>query len=387
MPLPTLAAQITSTGVSAPTYAEIYQSLIESFQAIYGSDAYLAPDSQDGQWIAVLASGFNDQNNQLKAVYQAFSPTFAQGAGLSSVTKINGITRQVPTYSSVVGTVVGVAGTIISNGVVSDDNGNLWDLPPITIPGGGSISVTAVAQTAGAIAAAAGTVNTINTPVRGWQTFTSTSDSVPGAPVESDAALRRRQTTAASLPSQSPLAGVTAAVADLTGVTRVQAYENTTGAPDANGLPAHSISIVVEGGDVQVIGETIGQKKTMGAATYGTETITYFDPITGISYNIDFFVLDYVNPTIVLTGTAEAGWNSSIAAEIQQAIANYINSLEIGEEIEFNRLWGPAFINGSAHGATYEVTALTLNAGTVDVPVAFNKVAQVDAANITVTIT
>lgn len=371
-----IVAQITPAGITAPSYADILAWLQQQFQTIYGADAYIAPDSQDGQLLAILALAFHDFNDALIAAYQGYSPTYAQGAGLSSQVKINGIVRQNSSVSTAVGDVVGVAGTNLQFGVVEDNNGNLWDLPFVVIPGPGVISVTITAQQSGAIAAPAGSINTIRTPTRGWQSFISTSDAVPGAAVESDAALRRRQTTAASLPSLSPLAGVAAAVANLAGVTRVQCYENDTGAPDANGLPAKSISVVIEGGDVAEIAQVIGQKKTPGAATYGTTVQNYVDPITGILYAINFYVLAYVEKAIVITGTIGVGYNSNVKEDIKQAVAAYINSLGIGDDIQYLRLIPPAYLNNAVGNGTYEITALTIDGGVVDIAVPFNKVAK-----------
>jgi hypothetical protein len=61
-PLPTLSAQVTSAGISAPAYSDILLSLQASFRAIYGSDAYLEADSQDGQFLAIMAQAINDCN-------------------------------------------------------------------------------------------------------------------------------------------------------------------------------------------------------------------------------------------------------------------------------------------------------------------------------------
>ena len=168
-PLPTLAATITSTGISAPSYADIYQSLQASFQAIYGSDSYIDPDSQDGQMLAIFAQAMNDANNATIAAYNSFSPTTAQGTGLSSNVKINGLKRLVPSNSTVNVTIVGVAGTTITNGIVGDTAGNQWALPAsVVVPGGGSIVVTATCTAPGAINAAPATVTSIVTPTQGW---------------------------------------------------------------------------------------------------------------------------------------------------------------------------------------------------------------------------
>ena len=394
MPLPTLACTIGPDGISAPSFAAILADLQERFRTIYGSDAYIAPDSQDGQLIAIVAKMQNDSNQQTIAAYLSYSPTFAQGAGLSSVVKINGITRKVPTFSAAQGLVSGTVGAIITNGQVSDTNGNLWNLPStVTIPGGGTISVTVTAQIAGNIIAPSGSINRINTPALGWNSFVSTADAVAGQPVEADAQLRQRQAVSSALPSQTPLAGVLAALFAVSGATAAKVYENFTSATDANGLPPHSISAIVGGtATAQDIVNAIGAKKTPGAATYGTSSGTYVDPITGINYTIDYYALAQVSVDVALVGSIKPGYSTLVAAEIKQSIANFINSLPIGNHIEYTRLYLSAYLNGLADSNTYEISSLTIclhsgSPGVIDIPVAFNKVAFADLANISITIT
>jgi uncharacterized phage protein gp47/JayE len=362
-------------------------------QAIYGSDIVLDPSSQDGQMIAIFAQAMSDANDATIATYNSFSPTFAQGAGLSSLVKINGLRRLLPSLSTAVGNVVGQAGTIITNGQVTDVDGNVWNLPAtVTIPGGGSISVTVTAAQAGAIVEAIGNINQISTPTRGWQSFTNTSQSTPGAPVETDAALRQRQAISTSIPSQTTLSSLYGALANLPGVTRVAVYENYTNTTDGNGLPAHSISAVIAGGVNSQIVQTIGQLKTPGAATYGTTTGTYMDPITGITYTINYYVLASSEIKVAVTGTAMNGYSSLIATEIQNAVAAYLNSLAVGQDVQFSRMYAPAYLNGAADSNTYEITGLTIalgagSPGTSDIVVPFNSAAVcVAATDVTVSI-
>jgi hypothetical protein len=42
-------------------------------------------------------------------------------------------------------------------------------------------------------------------------------------------------------------------VAAVLGVTRLAAYENDTNSTDGNGIPAHALSLVVDGGDALAI--------------------------------------------------------------------------------------------------------------------------------------
>lgn len=393
MPLPTLAAQVTAAGISAPSYADILASLQDSIRSIYGADVYIAPDSQDGQFLALFAAAVNDNNNMAIAVYNAFSPTYAQGAGLSSVVKINHLRRLVASFSTATGIIAGTAGTDVASGIVQDANGNKWNLPAvITIPNEGSVEVTITAQQAGAIAAPSGSIDKIITPIRGWQSFVSNSDAVPGAPVESDAALRRRQNVSQALATVTPLAGVYAALANLDGVQRLQVYENPTGDVDDNGLPAHSICVVIEGGTLEDIAETIGQKKTPGAATYGSTTQDYTDPITGLVTPINFYLLTFTAIKVELTIKSLASYTSTVVDKIKASIAAYINGLDIGQLVQFTRMYPPAYLSGSAQALTYEITGLRIaivgNAfGVIDIPIVFNKAASCDEANVTVIVT
>ena len=88
-----LSAKVTAEGISAPDYQTILSTLISYFQQIYGSDAYLEPDSKDGQMVALMALAIHDANNTAITVYNCFSPATGYGAALTSNVKINGISR------------------------------------------------------------------------------------------------------------------------------------------------------------------------------------------------------------------------------------------------------------------------------------------------------
>jgi len=128
-PLSTLAATIGPTGIYAPSFADILLSLQASYKNIYGPTAVLTNDSKDGQWLGIMASAINDSNNLAIATYNAFSPSTAQGAGLSSVVKINGLARQVASYSTAIMLLEGDPGTVIRSGQLTDSVNNIWDLP------------------------------------------------------------------------------------------------------------------------------------------------------------------------------------------------------------------------------------------------------------------
>jgi len=377
----TLAPQITSAGISAPSYADILAELQFFFWSIYGSDADLDADTQDGQFLAIIAQAIYDTGQTAIAVFNMFSPATAQGAALSSLVKINGITRRVPSNSSAVVTVVGVAGTTINNGLVGDNLGlnTQWALPSVVvIPLSGTIDVTGTCTQPGNFTAAANSLTAILTPTLGWQSANNAVAALPGLPVESDAQLRQRQSVSTSLPALTTLESITAAIANINGVGRLFVYENDTDAADGNGVTAHSISAVIEGGDVQQIAAAIASKKSPGTGTYGTTSEVVTDN-NGVPDTIRFYELTSVPITFEIDITALPGYVSTTGDALKAAVAAFISSLAIGEDSYLARLYSPANSGGMGLGATYVVTAIKQSrAGppaAANVVIAFNEAA------------
>lgn len=391
-PLPTLAPTVSLTGISAPSYNDIYQSLVASFKLIYGSDIYIQPDSQDGQWLGVLAQAIYDCNQTAVAVFQAFSPTYAQGVGLSTLVKLIGIARNVATNSTAIGDVIGQEGAVITDGVVQDTAGNRWNLPAsVTIPFGGLITVTVTAQEEGDLTANIGQINSIYNPQLGWQSFSNTANAIAGSPVESDAALRVRQIKSVAIPSLGIRESIYSNVSNLPGVTACTVHDNDTGSTDADGVPAHSIAVIVGGGDVQQIVDTIGQTKVPGGQTYGTTSGIYTDQF-GLTTPINYFALDHVGIYYAVTVKALPGFDSiGTPIAIKQALADFSSGLDIGEDVYYSQAMAAASLLDTV-GGTYYITSFFMGLAptpvtTTNITIPFNGQAEGDPANTTVTVT
>ncbi len=376
---------VDQSGFHYPDYPTVLTYLKSEYRTIYGADTYLAPDSQDGQWVAIQALAIFDTMQVAAAVYSSFSPLTAQADALSRNVKINGIRRRAATYSTAGLLIIGTAGTVIANGQAEDTLSQKWNLPAsVTIPPGGSVTVTATAVDIGAITAAANTINKIATPTLGWQSVDNVAAATVGDPVETDAELRRRQTFSTALPSLTVLDGTIGAVASVPGVTRFRGYENDSDVTDANGIPAHSIAIVAEGGDQQAIGDAIAIKKTPGTGTYGTTTVTTYDQY-GLPNLINFFRPTPATIGVEVTVQALTGYTTGFADLIEAAVAASIQALEIGDDVLITKLYVPANLPGQAAGATFDITQLRIkkNAGafgTSNLTLAFNEVAECDPA-------
>jgi len=387
----TIAPVIDANGIQVPPFEDVLAFLQGKYREIYGADVYLENDSQDGQFLGIIATAVNDLNAAIVAAYNSFSPATAQGNGLSSVVKINGISRATPSNSQVNVKLVGQAGTTVNDGAVTDVNGFRWLLPAVvTIPPAGEITVTATCTTAGAIPAAAGTVNQIATPTLGWQTVTNDDPASMGAPVESDAALRRRQETSVALPSKTVLSGILGAVQSLDGVTSAVIYENDTDTTDALGLPEHSIAVVAQGGDSAEIAQAIMRKKTPGTGTYGTTSVDVIDDV-GLTHAIKYSVPEDVRTVVKVQLKPLSGYTTQVASDIKAAVAAYINAPSIGQAVFRTRLFMPAQLNGGIGSATFELVNVLIAEhpaapAATDVPIAFNELASCQVSDIVIEI-
>ncbi|WP_313382914.1 baseplate J/gp47 family protein [Pantoea sp.] len=389
-----LSATVTASGISAPDYQTILSTIIEYFQQIYGTDAYLEPDSKDGQMVAFVALAVHDANNTAIQVYNSFSPSSGMTDALTRNVKINGIARKAATNSTVDVTLTGTAGTTITNGSVKDANGVIWNLPAsVNIDVSGAVTVTATCANSGAVAAVAGSITKINTPTRGWTAVSNASAATVGSAAETDAQLRVRQAQSVAIPALTPFDAVDGAIANVTGVTRHKLYENDTGAVNSDGIPAHSIAAIVDGGDVTDIAQTIRGKKGQGVATYGSTTVTVpdkYDNPHAISFSRSTDVPIYVAITLKVF----TGYTTQIGEQIKQAIADYINSLKIGDDVLLSRIYSPANLGVVSGGNAkyYDINALTIgksasSQAAANIVTAFNESASCSTANIALTVT
>lgn len=389
-----LSATVTAEGISAPDYQTILSTVTGYFQQIYGSDAYIDPDSKDGQLIALVALAIHDANNTAIQVYNSFSPSTGIGVGLSSNVKINGIERHEATNSTVDLLLTGTAGATITNGSVKDANGVVWNLPEtVSIGIDGTIVATATCANSGAVAALAGTVNKINTPTRGWSSANNPQAATVGAAAEKDSELRIRQSQSVALASITPFEAVDGAIANIKGVTRHKLYENDQDVPDANGLPPHSIAVIVEGGDATEIANTIRGVKDQGTTPYGSTIISVPD-MYGSPHPVGFSRPVDVPIFVSITIEPLTGYTSQVGNEIKAAIAAYINSLAIGANVVISRVYSPANLGVVSGGNSryYDITELLIgkSADTVaaaNVVIAFDHSASCSIENIHLEVT
>lgn len=335
---------IDETGFRCFGLAAWLDLLVTEYTAIYGSAVDLEPDSPDGQWLGILAEHFADLEELLEDIYNGRSPAGAVGAGLSRLVQLNGISRQAAQKSTAPITLTGTPATVVPAGSLigsaSDSTlPNFETTAELTIGVGGTVTGTARCVEAGAINVISGDLSVIKTLVTGWTSVTNTAAATPGRPVETDPRLRVRRAQSVAKPSQSMVDSLQAAIADLAGVDDVAVYENDTGAVDANGLPPHSVNVIVDGGADADIANAIWTQSSMGVTKVGDVTLTITDT-QGNPQEMKWDLPEDVNVyvTVVLNRTP----TSFEVDSIKNAIVNFgTEASRIGRDVPWGDLFSP----------------------------------------------
>lgn len=159
----------------------------------------------------------------------------------------------------------------ISNPNRSDDSGDEGAGGEAAITDG-YISVNAQAVDKGAITATAQSVNTIGSPVSGWDGVANLADGTPGIDTENNTAFRRRGAAEISIAGGATAAAVVEKLRLVSGVT----YASCVTIDDPAD-PGYGYYFTVSGGADQDIWNCIGRYKAP-AMTWGDVTGTFTDP-------------------------------------------------------------------------------------------------------------
>lgn len=385
------APYIDATGMHIPTYTDIRDDLISKMKEIFGNDIYIDEDSQDYQQISIFAKKIFDTNALALLTYNNRTVNTAIGVGLDNLCAIAGIVRKAATYSTVQLTLTGAPTTVITSGKASDKGDeHIWNLPDsVVIPESGTITVEATCNDAGDITVSSNTITKIITPVFGWYSVVNNFNGSGGTNEETDAELRGRYALATAAPSETVFESIIASVSAVEGVKRIRAYENDTGTANSLGHPAHSITLVVEGGDDTDVATEIYLKKTPGCYTNGTTSVDIVS-LSGNTTKISFYRPTYKTVYVKVSLKKLSSYNDEYANDIKKAIVDYINNLEIAETVYRSVLWSiatgqmksiqsPSFsvlnVQTSTDGVSYTDT---------DISVLFNEASQIDLDKVTV---
>lgn len=340
-------AVLDETGLTTATQEELVVYFTDAFESIYGTDINLSQDTPDGQLMMIFVQSALDLLDLTTQVYNSMDPDNASGRVLDQRCAINGIQRQAGTHTVTNITLVNSASVSLlgldqeagTPYTVQDNQGNRWVLiAGITISSPDSTVLAFEAEDAGAITTVPNTITTPVTIVLGVDSVNNpTTYTSLGLDEESDFDLKIRRQRSVSLSSQGYLQGLIAALENITGMTFVQVYENVTGSTDSDGIPSHSIWVIVAGTATPAqIANAIYTKRNAGCGMKGD--ITYsISQVDGSLFTIHWDDVEAEDLFIKFTAASLDGINEpNIAAIRSGLVTSFVPG--VYEQVNINAL-------------------------------------------------
>lgn len=338
---------IDANGLQTSTRAELIAFFTAAYQRIYGADVNLDSDSPDGQMMNINVQSILDLQDLVTQVYNMFDPDNAIGVILDQRVAINGIQRQGGTYTVTNITIVnttsvnlyGIDQTDQPVYTVSDNAGNLWQLQDTQLGlTAGSHVLVFQAATPGANFTIPNTITTQVTIVLGVASVNNpTTYTTLGINEETDAQLKIRRQKSVSLASQGYLAGLLAALENITGVTSAFVYENLTNITNVDGVPGHSIWVIVGGTGADAdIAQAIYTKRNAGCGMFGQTTYTVIQ-VDGSPFTLKWDTVIAESFFIAFTATSINGTVEPNIAAIRAGLPTSFTP-GVNEEININTL-------------------------------------------------
>lgn len=294
--------QITTAGIEIQTLEEIVVEIVEGttdvpgLQQIYGADINVDSNSPDGQMVNIFALAKKDILDLIVEDYNSKDPDQAVGVALDGISQLCGLTRKPGSYTLTNITVV--ADRIITlDGLdnpdavpftVADENGNkFYLLETVAL----SIGSNVLAFRAALLGVVQVSVNTITVPVTVILGVTSVNnptapDSI-GTTQETDAQFRLRRQKSVSAPSQGYLQSLYGGLNDIADLVDALVVENNTSSTDGDGVPAHSIWVIVIGGSDADVAQAIYNYRNAGCGMYGAEDVD-ITQVDGTTFTVHF---------------------------------------------------------------------------------------------------
>lgn len=277
---------LDADGLQTKSLNELITELEDGLKAIYGSDINVDSNSPDGQLINLFSQASIDLRELLTEIYNSMNPDNASGSILDERVTFNNIERKGGTFTiepidfttTQTVTLQGLdADAVDPDGTgytIQDNEGNEFILIDSATLVAGSYTKNFRAKNIGQVETTLGTIQTPVTIILGVTSIDNTTGPINiGQNEETDAQLRVRRQFSVAINSEGYLDGLLALLLNLDGVTEAKVFENITNAVDADGIEAHGIWAIVEGGANTDIADVIYSKKSYGANMTGAVTV------------------------------------------------------------------------------------------------------------------
>jgi hypothetical protein len=393
---------VQTNGFVVPTAHDILLALESDELGYVDPNLDIDADSPQGQANGIFAAQLALAWEAIGALEAARSRDGAEGALLDEQGKLTGTARDGARATVVPCQLALEAGTLIEQDALASIVGhpeltfypNVDEISGFTAPATGSYNISFVCTQTGPIVVSPSTLTVITTPISGWTSITNAAAGVTGAEVATDAQARQEQEAdlmqAGSSTAQAIQAALPYDAELLTGVPGVlscSVLENYGDYTDENGLPGHSIEVVIYNDsteDPDAIAAAIWAEKPAGIVTYGALSGSYTD-VNGTVQTVRYSKTAARPVYLVYTLTKGAGYVGDTAVKAAIVAAMIAKYTETGADV--NALHAHAL--PLALTGVLDVTAFALGfapgpTGMSNLSVNVREIATFDVARVTI---
>lgn len=352
---------LTETGFLIPTIEEIVADLRQELYDEFGTSIDLV-NGILGRFVTILAERYALIWQKVEGVYNAGNPDTASGHALDALCLLTGTLRVESTYSLVTLSLTGLPGTTVPAGqqvatlstealFLTAEPAAIAAVPSWTYntvyvggarvtnagkvyhaliggtsaPSGGPTETTNIvtdnsvtwvylgrgtgvvdvpgqAVAKGTVLGAAYDIRDIKQAYGGWSDVANLLDAVPGYDTQGDEALRLSRENELSQPGGSVADAIRAEILDVPGVIGATVFVNNTDDVSFEGMPPHSVELLVRGGDDATIAQKLLDQVAAGIATFGTTSSSAVDS-EGNTHAIAFSRPEVLNIGVTITLT------------------------------------------------------------------------------------
>ncbi len=344
--------KITSQGIDVMDYADIVQTLLNRYRAIYGVEIELDPRSGDGRFLYDIATIINSGCQVISQLASSLNPSSATGVTLDIISSLTNVERESATASKIKAkinnsTSSDITITSLDYLNVVDDNGDIWtpqsDVTiPLKIQANSSVTILYTAPVLGKTTTSSLSFATLNTQTTPLTISILTFDL--GSDEETDNSLRYRRASDSTY-GMTVLEGIQGKLKKVFGVDDcyIQSYAGNTDESSICyvdntevSMPMHSISVLVRYNKVNeptksTIAEVIHNNLTPSVKTNGT---TSFNKMTNnhVVTQTSWYIVNKTTPTITIKLSNLYNFGGITTANaIASSLIDYLNNLKISQ--------------------------------------------------------
>lgn len=227
-----------------------------------------------------------------------------------------------------------------------------------------------------------GQISSIRTPVLGWRGVTNPYYVFPSTGVETDEDYRFRGKLLQQ-PAMGKYTTILMAIKSVRGVVYENVQQNTSRSETNSGITNNGLSVTVMGGNEDDIALALFNTVSEGISTVGS-IVKQVKDINGFPHEVRFSRPVIKPLQISMSLITYPDFPSNGNARIKQAIVEWFNNLNVGEDIHYSRLYEP--IN-SIEGFAVKNLKFGYKGGTLsleDVVIQHNEIATISAEDINI---